>query len=85
MTRIEEIKEKFIHLRSYGPRPRRYPLTTSISIPDLKDLSAALDDARPVMELLSKESCKYCDDVTMACAHVQARAWMKEYFPEVKT
>ena len=51
---------------------------------DIPYLTKGMEAARPVMELLSKESCKYCDDVTMACAHVQAHAWKKEYYPEEK-
>lgn len=70
MTRIEEI--------------RGHAFITERDQKIADDLLKAVEDARPVMELLSKESCKYCDDVTMVCAHVQARAWLKEYFPEVK-
>lgn len=48
------------------------------------DPRQALNDARPVMEKLSKETCGFCEQRPgyKECRHGQARAWMKKYFSE---
>ena len=80
---VKDIREQHIHKNPYGPRPKRNPLMTNISVPDLHLLLKAAEDARPVMERQAIAWCFLCK--IGRCSHIQARAWMKEYFPEVKS
>lgn len=51
----------------------------------IDDLLQALDAARPVMEWMAKESCYSTEDWPCGkCEPCQARAWMKEHYPEEK-
>ena len=54
---------------------------------DIPYLTKAVEEARPVMEWAAQQKCRRLNSWTECseCVPHQARAWKKEYFPEVKS